>query len=888
MSNKSFTTKGLTRQLEDKAEKLEGELGQIRDRHSDLEARFAEISRQLKDAQEKLEDVENDSDAQRQHLKNENELLRNDRDAAERKCQTLLERAQDLDKRLRNESEEKDLLHSRHDTLTSESHALQKDIAKANGRIEKLQFDVEQEKKCALENDKRLRNEAKVEFDRLTEETDDACRRLEDKESQYISDKDYWEAQHRDLQSQKAKAEERANGLQRTVDTLRESQGTLPGKEMKLQQALESEKKRHEDEEAVLLRQIQELKDDLAEKREDLETLRAEVAEARDDLRITERDRLDLEEKVQELQDEVDVLQNGVEEDENVNLQLNEVRENLHQVEGDRQTLQEQLALASASSRDLHRALDQTEVERDELRSRTENMQAHFDKSQKLDQEKIELLSRLRQEQNHILREKEHAEDCLNDHIRQAASEEARLVAERAELERKVAALTKDRERDAATSKARIQRLQAQVEQLEGQLQHETGHDGASPDLSILREDLSQARKKETALIQRESTLRDSLRDLKRKVAELERQAHDSKVSRLAYGSPKSSVAESVRMEELNELRQQLNDSRHQLSDFRTKSRKAEETLQRKLIDAQRQEHAALQAHSEQIEVLEEELRKCRKEKEQQEIKASEAQNNEKRLQNRFKILETSLKSAHETNAMDITMANERKDLHEMLKSAKLESEDLELQVAARDMQIKAYVRREKHLVRDLRKAREERLTHEEKTISLSSELDRLQLEYDAALNKFSRKQKSLEAERKAILGCARSTNLYQSDQDENQRIKPGGLGKVEQALNTKEKQHQLELRGLMKQMQWLKERFMRESSFRENLQYEKRYLSLEIDMYKSWYVPYLPLTFLNAEMSVTAIKSISISWQRWCPDPVFLSRRSPASKLPSSWSLLL
>lgn len=863
---------------------MERELQILRRQHNDLGARFSDVSRQLKGAQEKLEDAETNLDGQNQRLRDENELIRGDRDATVRKYQTLLDRAQELEKNLQTKSEEKDLLHSRHDALTSESQALQKDIARATSRVEQLQADVEDEKQHALENDKRLRSEAKVEFDRLTEEIDDVRRTLEDKESQYISDKNFWEARDHDLQSQKAKADERAKGLQRTVDTLQESQGTLSGKEVELQRALESEKKRHQDEEAILQRQIQELKNIADKKREDLKALRSEVAEAREDLRVTERERLDLEEKVQELQDEVDVLQNGLNEDDDKVPQVDEVKKELQLVEEDRRILQGKLALAVDSLHDIRASSAQTEAEKDALRSQLMEIQGHFDDTHKLDQEKVDLrraktrleteLSRLRDDREIVLREKDNAEDCLNEQIEHAASEEARLNGERSELERKVVALTRDRDREFSASNSRIKRLQAQVEQLEAQLQHQTGQYSASPDISILREDLSLARKKQTESLQRENTLKDNLRDLKKQVVELERRAHEAKVSKLAHDSPRSSVLDSARKEELKEMRQQLSESRQLMSDFRTKSRKNEETLQRKINDLQRQEQAAIHTHTEQIETIEEELSRCREEKEAQETKAAEAMNNEKRLRTRVKSLEASLKSAREMNLTDQTMADERKDLHDMLKGAKLESENLELQIAARDTQIKAYARREKHLVNDLKKAREERLTHEGRTISLSSELDRLQLEYDAALDKFTRKQHALEAERKAMF--SRVVIISNNEHTEGQKRNSGGLLEIEQALKAKETQHQLELKGLMKQMQWLKAKFMRESSFRENLQYEKRYLNLEIDMYKSWCV--LPVLSLlpSANPEITAIKSISTCWRRWSHGQVYQLRRSP------------
>ena len=801
--------------------------------------------RQLKTARDKIEDSASDSDAQQQRLQDEIELLRDDRDATKRNNQTLSERAGELERNFRRKSEEKDLLHSRHDTLTSESQALQKDIARANDRIKQLQADLENEKQHALENDQRLRNEAKEEFDRLNGKIVDIGRRLEDKENRYISDKDFWEARHHDLQSQKTKADEHANGLQRTVDTLQETQGRNAGTDTKLQQALESEKKRHQDEEAVLHRQIQELKSVAGEKREELETLRQEAAEARDELRITESERLHLEEKLQDLQDEVDVLQNGLDEDDDINRQLDEVKKDLQISEEDKRALQQKLVSTVNSLHDLRESSSQAEADKDELRRQLRDIQGQVDGTHKSDHEKVDLrransrleaeLSRLHEERERMIRERDHAEDSLNQQIELAASEESRLNGRISELERKIAAITRDRDRESSVSRSRVQRLQAQVAQLEGQVEPHPEQHGASSDLSMLREDLSQARQKESEFLQRETTLKENLGDLKKKLLESDIRAQRTEVPKLAHDSPSSSILRSALKEELSEVQSQLSESRQHLSDFRAKSRKNEEALQRKITDCHRHEQAALHSHIEEIETLEEELRKCREEKDAQETNAAEVQNNEKRLRTRIRSLETSLKSVREVNLTDQTMASERKDLHDMLKDAKLESEDLEVQIVARDTQIKAYARREKHLVHDLKKAREERLTHEGRTVSLSSELDRLQLEYDTALDQFGRKQHALEAERKVMLSNAAAISHHgrANDREKNH----SGSWEVEQTLKAKEKQHQLELKGLMKQMQWLKARFMRESSFRENLQYEKRFMSLEIEMYKSWYV---------------------------------------------------
>ena len=315
MSNKSINTKGLSRQLEDKANKLQDDLASLREKHTQLTDHFDDKSREVHRLQEQLREAEQDADVRDQRLKDQNELLRHEHEVTVRKCESLTTQAQQAVEDLQSKSEEKDLLHSRHDALTAESRTLQRDLSRAQARIQELEESLEDERQHAQDNDRQLRFEAKAEIGRLSERIDNLHREVRDKEGQFATNQDQWESQRRGLQSQKERAEEQAVGLQRTISKLQETEGTLAGRETKLKEALDSEKERHKSEEAILERQVQGLNADVDEKRQALDNLRSDLSQTREDLRISQREQLALEEKVQALEDEVDVLQSGLDEE---------------------------------------------------------------------------------------------------------------------------------------------------------------------------------------------------------------------------------------------------------------------------------------------------------------------------------------------------------------------------------------------------------------------------------------------------------------------------------------------------------------------------------------------------------------------------------------------
>lgn len=879
MSNKSINTKGLSRQLEDKANKLQEDLASLRDKHANLLEQFDDKTRDANKLQEKLRDANQDADVRDQRLKDQNELLRHEHESIVRKCESMTTKAEQAIQDLQHKSEEKDLLHSRHDALTVESQTLQKDLNRAQATVRELENHLEDERQHAQNNDRQLRSEAKREIDRLSEEIDTLHRELEDKESQLVTDRDHWDSQRRALQSQKERAEEQASGLQRTIGKLHETEGTLSGREMKLKEALESEKQRHQSEEAVLERQVRDLNADVDEKRQALDGLRSELSQTREDLRSSQREQIAFEEKVQALEDEVEVLQNGLDEEADkaseemqvAERQANDLRlsltaakkelaqvqdsnaeksgevvddliskidaadEQLRQVKAERQSLQDKLATANLDLRALQSSSTEIEAERDEIRSQLEQMRNQVDETFKFDQEKIDLrtsklklendIGRLCEERKGLVERTAATERELESEIRRASSEEGRLNEEILDMQRKLTVAGGGRDRELMAAKQKAQRLEARIGELEG-LSGKIEDDGeALAELSIVQRDLSTARKKEAEYLQREAAQKEAVRDLKQKIARIERLSHEQEVARLTVDSPKSSVGGSARKNELAEAQHQLADAHQQLRDARTKSKDDLKTLQRRLAESERHAQSNLDTHEQQREHLEAELSAARNEQDIIIAKNTTATEIISRLRTRISSLENDIRVHRQATTADVTIAEERKDLHEMLKDAKLTAEDLQVQISSRESQLASASNRERDLRAQLKRVREERTVQTQRSTALSTELENVQSRYERAVDNLTRQQQNWDEERKAMASRVRFANTSMSSLHANDN----------QNLDLMQQKHTGELKGLAKQIQWLRAKCTREEGFRSGLAYEKKFLLMQIEMFEAW-----------------------------------------------------
>ncbi|KAG8529096.1 uncharacterized protein KY384_005731 [Bacidia gigantensis] len=864
MANKSFTTKGLSRQLEEKANKLQDDLATLREEHIDLQSLFDDKSRQAKKLEDQLQSQGQDADVRNQKVSDQHELLRHDHEATLRKCESLNHDLKKTIEELQNKSEEKDLLHSRHDALTTESNALQKDLVKTRSSLDGLENDLQDERQHAADNDRQLRSEAKDEIDRLSEEINKLQRQLADKETSNAGERDTWEGQLRGLKSQKEKSEEQAAGLQRTIDKLQEVEGTLSSKEMKLQEALESEKERHRSEEAVLERHIQTLNKEVEDKRQELEELRTDLSEAKENVRLSEQEQNILEEKVQALEDEVEVLQGDLEEADTEKARLA-----LEAVEEEAADLREQLSEAqqnynrSTISRPDQQELqsrlqgtmeqlEEAQVERDAAKSQIEEMRALADDTFKLDRERSDLkdsklrleseVGRLRDERSNLVKQHAAAKRELESKVARALSEEARLADKVTSLQGTLENAAEDKNLELVLANEKVQRLERRINDLEELLSSSGEHD--SVELSILQKDLLAAKERETEHLRREKAQKDVLRDLKSKVSQLERQAHEAELARLA-SSPKSSASGSPHKTEIVELQRRLTDAQIQLRDSKTSSKSELKTLQARLAESEHNAQNAADGFDQQREQLEADIATSRQEQESLTSKNTSATQTITRLRTRISSLENELQSNRRSTTADDTIAEERADLHQMLKDAKLQAEDLEVQLSSRETSLSSAQMREKDLRAQLKRVRSERTLQSQKAAALMQELDVLQGRYERALDKLASKQRAWEEERRRVRFAGQNTSSFQDGGGE------GGNGES----RVVEERHGLELKGLVKQIMWLKAKLGRVERFRADLVHEKGFLGLQVRMFEDCNKAQLDLL---AEMGVSPDRQTS------------------------------
>ncbi|KAJ5235296.1 uncharacterized protein N7469_004464 [Penicillium citrinum] len=719
MSNKSVMTKGFSRQLEERAEKLEEEVRQLSKEKQDLVTEVERKSHTVSRLEQRCDEIQQDLKSNAGKLGEDLDATRRERDLAQQEVERLSARLQEAREEVQRRSEEKELLQTRHHALTDESGGLQTELSRAQSRIRELQSAVEEATNRAQDT-QNIRWQQKVEVDRLQDEIEALQHEIEDKEGHFALEQDRWESTKRTLQSQKDRAEEQAMGYKRTVERLQQTEHTLSGKEFKLQEAIDSEKQRHTQEEAVLARQVKELDNDLAQKRHIIDEQRSDLLTVREELRISRREEQSLKEKLQALEDEVVVLQSSLADEQEYakgRLQKgsSDVENQLQKAIADRQTLRDQLANAHVEMHDLRTTVAEIEAERSELQAQLEKA-GNPDDTIRFDREKLELrrnstrleseLKRLRDDKSSLLEAKDTLEKQLGSEIERAAAEEGRLSAEIDRLQDKLLAGSGNRDRELATTKTKVQRLERRIQELETIIENqppmEHEHSTAHGDLSLLRHSLEEARLREKNILQREADSKASSRALKSRVADLERELHDALMNKFDSNSQQNSPSNKLH-DELRSLRKQLSDAHRSLKEIKSKNRDLERAAMRE---------------------------------------------------------------------------EDQKDLHELLKSSTLEAESLALKVSERDSRLN-------DLKTQLRRIREERAYCVRKAETVSKDLETLQQRYDEALEKVA-------------------------------------LGK-----STNKTKHEKEIRGLGKEIVWLRARLHREEKFRRDLAWSKGLMEL-------------------------------------------------------------
>ncbi|EGY19134.1 hypothetical protein VD0002_g9115 [Verticillium dahliae] len=841
MANKSVVTKGFSRQKEERLTRLQKELEQADERYATLEKEFSQAM------------TENRS------LKSSVQETRQSKDLSEQEHHSLVAKVEELRKELQARIDEKSLLQTRHDALTSESASLQRDVSRLQRSVDELEESLSQERDHALGIETHIRNQFKGDIDRLNDEISDLQAEIRERDNLYDNDSEKWETDRRTLQSERDRAQEKASSLESTIARLREAEGNLSGKEAQLQEALRSEAERHKNEQASLNRQISDLRQDLDSRQSMLTELRNELSATRDELRQTQVDYQSQSEKIESLEDEVEVLQTTLDEEsehsreeleaarrecEDLKQQLESLRRTADLARGtassyqqnetrasaslerlqtqlddstaqvvklgkEKKDLQDRLASLDLEMRSLRNSLAEARAERDEVESEMKRLQHSGEETLRVDRERLDLrtakmkldneVRRLKEENNVLMEQRRSLERSLEDEIDKSAEEEERLNQEILQLQSKLREASSSDGPESSSTRRTIRELERRIRDYEDQLAARTNvpvgnvTEGNS-ELSLVRRDLSSARQREREFLQRESAHKDIVKNLKRQIADLERQAHEAEMSRL-IASPNSSGT-SARPSEVNSLRTQLSSAQQSVQEFKTKARDAE----RKMGQIERDFQSRLDDLEDQKASLEQALEDAQRDADEVTVLHEKAL---RRLSQKLDKSERERKAAASSRLNLDSMSSEHRNLQELLQRSEAETDALEHDVLQQQDAIDALSAAEASLRRKLERTRSERAAYRLTAEKLQRDIRELKAAADAAPQ-----------------GPAVYDTLNES-----------AIDTVIRAAEGAEERHGKELRGMALQMEWMQARWEREVSMRADAAYAKKFLQLELEV---------------------------------------------------------
>ena len=848
MANKSVVTKGLSRQVEEKIARLQSEADRARQECTSLEEERSAQQNEIDSMRAKLKEAREERDSSerlrlaveatadeehgswRKEMEDARRQLkeaRQERDSAEHIRLTLESKLAQAQADLNMRADEKALLQTRHDALSGESFSLQREVSNLQKSVADLEDTLERERQHALGIEQDIRNQFRSEMDRLNDEISDLQAECREKDNLYDNDSEKWDAERHNLEAERARAEERAAGLQRTIDKLRDTEGALSSKESKLQEALQSEADRHKKEVASLRTQIDQLQQDLSSRQAMLEDLRNDLSVVRDDLRQSQLDCESQRVKVEALEDEVEILQATMDEaSEKARVELGRAQQECDQLKQQLATLRATADSARASSpakqttETVARLRLQLAEATEKVTKLTEERRTSQSQSTSVDSE----LRRLKEENKALATRRRETEQSLEDEIEKAAAEEDRLGDEIRDLQAKLRQSSDNTE--LAALRRTIRELERRVEDYETQLaasQFPLGGGEGNSELSLLHRELSAARKKEIDQLKSDATHKETIKSLKRQIADLERKTHEAALERFA-GSP-SSHGGSAQKAEVSELRHQLSTASQSVQELKRSLRDAE----RKAAASAREVQTRLDELEDDKLVLEQALDDAHTAAEESAATYEEALKKYKQKLDKYKRERDELAAAvrdqrnHSANSSVSEMPlEERRDLHKMLRESQLAADKLDRELREHREALEELMGVESSLRKKLERARSERAAYRASAEKLHKDFRKLKAEKDRAVAEAASAAAAANEERALV-----------------RAPKPGNVDTdaIIRAAEAAEQRHEKEIRGLVMQMEWLKACWDREAKLRSDAAFAKQYLMMQVQVRDAWYV---------------------------------------------------
>ncbi|KAG6006084.1 hypothetical protein E4U21_007381 [Claviceps maximensis] len=788
MANKSVVTKGLSRQIEEKLARLQEELERSSQEYADLEKELAK-------ANEENEQLRSDMEEQR-----------TDGEEMQRERHSQSTKIHEIETELLAVADEKDALQERYETLAADSMTYQQNSQRLETEVEELRQNLLDEKDYAVELEKDLRQQYQEEIDRLNDEVSNLQAEVRERDNLYDNDSEKWENEKQALVSERGRAEEKAAGLQRTIDRLRETEGNLSNKEMKLQKALESETERHKNEETIMHRQINDLQDALEARQALLTKLRNELSTVRDELRQTQIEYQANVNKVVALQDEVEMLRS---------------KSTIHGTPSraaskDVQMLRDQVAKLKSELATTQGALAEAQAKREELQGQLRQQSSQDNDTLQIDQERLDLRTAKLKLDNEVRRLKDEcrslsegrmaAEKALDDETEKAAVQEGKLRQEIVQLRTKMRSSTAAAplQQDLEAAQVKIEELQQQVElyQTSAAANSQRPNDDEAADIMVqLRSDLSNYRQKELDYLQQETAHRNALKELNKQIAELEEQLHEAKISQIGKSSSPAHGRKSAK--EVTALENKLSETRQALDDLRSQSTNAELEASQRLEDLLGQLNDA----EDQRLVLEEVLEEAREQADEAAAHHEEA----------MRRLKHKLNKAERERDAAIASRTETSKQGKYLRKSQAEIENLESDVRQQQELIDRLAATEATLRRKLERARSERAAFRLSAEKLQRDIQLLQTQstHSRAVFRGGRDQEEASSIRR----------------DKSQAVDNQAIDTIVRAAEGAEERHKKEVKGMVTQMEWMQARWERESMLRSDVAFAKKFVQLQLDV---------------------------------------------------------
>ena len=153
------------------------------------------------------------------------------------------------------------------------------------------------------------------------------------------------------------------------------------------------------------------------------------------------------------------------------------------------------------------------------------------------------------------------------------------------------------------------------------------------------------------------------------------------------------------------------------------------------------------------------------------------------------------------------TTTQQRRELHKTVMATKHQVEELQRQLSEHHRLTEAYAHEKRDLRTRLRRAGEERAVQSQKANNATAALERLRRQHDAASAKVVDLERTVAEQTRTAQSIA-----YESD-----------------------RQHRSELKGLSKQIMYLRSQCAREGRFRADLAFVKKYFLMQMEMYNAW-----------------------------------------------------